>query len=438
MLKCLQIQFLLFAGISHLINMDSLAPQTHKFDVIIVGAGPAGSSCALFLAKAGRRVLLVDKAKFPREKICGDAVSGKSINIIRELGLLDELNATTHGIVEGVKLVAPNGKEVTVPFQKAIGMDCAGYCLPRSETDNILAQAAAKEKNITFIQNFNADQMIKNSQGAVIGIEGGIPPKVEKYYSRVVVGADGAASVVSRNAGLKGNPPEHNYMGIRGYYNEVEGLENNIELFFIDEVLPGYLWIFPLGRKRANVGLGILASDMKNRKIHPNNLLENAIRNSPKLKDRFTNSAREGKIGAWTIPLGSHKKQLHGEGWVLLGDAASLVDPFSGEGFGNAASSGKFAAQTIDSALKTVGEKEFLDSEALEPYAKKVETELYPEMETTYKLQRATRFKFMLNLFISKAADKLEFRQMIVDMLASNEQKKKVEDPLFYLRLLLP
>ena len=180
-----------------------------------------------------------------------------------------------------------------------------------------------------------------------------------------------------------------------------------------------------------------MASDMKKRKIHPNNVLESALRNSPKLKERFANAKREGQIGAWTIPLGSHKKQLVGEGWVLIGDAASLVDPFSGEGFGNATSSGKFAAQTIDGALKTHREN-YLSQSELEPYAKRVETELRPEMDTTYKLQKATRFKFMLNLFISKAADKPEFRQMIIDMLASNEEKNKVEDPFFYLKLLLP
>lgn len=414
--------------------MNSTSTNTDKYDAIIVGAGPSGSSCALFLAKEGKKVLLLDKEKFPREKICGDAISGKSINILRELELLDTLSKTEHGVVDGVKLVAPNGKEVTVPFRKANGMDCAGYCIPREVTDNILAKTVLEEKNITFIQNFKVKKAIVNPQGAIVGIEG---ESGEKYFAKVVVGADGAGSVISRNTEQKANPPEHLYMGVRAYYDNVTQLQDNIELFFIDEVLPGYLWIFPLGKNKANVGLGILASDMKKRKMHPNNVLLNAIQNSPKLKKRFESSKMIGKIGAWTIPLGSYKKKLTGDGWILVGDAASLVDPFSGEGFGNAVSSGKFAAKTINMALN-ISKDEYLHENELVHYTQTVEQELYPEMETTYKLQKATRFKFMLNLFISKAADKPEFRKIVIDMLSSNEEKNKVEDPLFYLKLLLP
>ena len=102
--------------------MESNRGDERSYDAIIVGAGPGGSSTALFLAKAGKKTLLIDKARFPREKVCGDAFSGKSIGIARELGLIDEFGQHPHAIVHGLTMVAPNGKAVTVPFPNATGM----------------------------------------------------------------------------------------------------------------------------------------------------------------------------------------------------------------------------------------------------------------------------------------------------------------------------
>ncbi|MFA5108615.1 MAG: NAD(P)/FAD-dependent oxidoreductase [Candidatus Micrarchaeia archaeon] len=413
-----------------------------KFDAIVVGAGPSGCCTAMFLARKKRKVLLIDKATFPRDKVCGDAVSGKSISVIRELGLLELLEKKEHGCVGGVKLVAPNSKEVVVPFPKAPGLDFAGYCLPRIQTDDILFQAVKKEKNICVLEGYQTTKLIKNENN-VIGVEtkkcnGEEQDKIQQYYAEVIVGADGVSSIVAREVGLLGIPPEHLYMGVRGYWNGVKGLSNNIELFFIDDVLPGYLWIFPMGGEKANVGLGILASDMKKRKKHPNSVLLDALRNSKMLNERFSSAKLEGNIGAWTIPLGSYKRENTGDGWLLVGDAASLVDPFSGEGYGNAATSGKIAAECIDEAIAQNPNAQNLTKTMLAKYSQEIDKLLRPEMETTYKLQRATRMKFLLNIFISKAASKPEFRKIIIDMLASNEEKKKVQDPLFYIKLLLP
>ncbi len=475
------------------------------YDAIIVGAGPAGSSCALFLSRAGRKVLLLDKAKYPREKVCGDAISGKSIAVLRELGILPRLEAQAHGVINGLMMVSPDGKEVVVPFPKAMGMECAGYCLRRKQTDAALNETVKQEKNVTLIERFAVQTLLRDGNGAVVGVKGndaaknagglsgaredatadartgdtlsrGAPTDAScvEFRARVVVGADGAGSVVSRSLGLPGAPPEHAFMAIRGYWRGVEGLGDHIELFFIDEVLPGYLWVFPMGDGTANVGLGILNSDLKKKSEHPNKILLNALARHPALSKRFANATLEGGIGAWIIPNGSYKKPNSGPGWVLCGDAASLVDPFSGEGVGNALTSGKLAAQVIDEALERQMEEKLagsgaagtdakkaaeidenrddpdpvqddeddeafvLDAAALKPYSGRIEKELRPEMEMSYKLQRASRFRFLINMFIGKAASKPEFRQMLVDMLANDKEKEKVQDPLFYLKLLLP
>ena len=410
------------------------------YGAIVAGAGPAGCSCALFLAAKGHSVLLLDKSSFPREKVCGDAFSGKSIGVMRELGHLPEIEKHAHGIIRGVSMISPNGKCVTVPFPKADGMDFAGYTIRRIELDSILFSAVLSNKNIEVIQGFTVQGLIKNGQGAVIGVEGAPAGGIEKksFRARTVVGADSAASAVSRLLRLPSPQPAHVYSAVRGYWRGVEGLSDNIELFFIDGVLPGYLWIFPMGNGMANVGLGILSSDLQKGGKHPATVLTDAIANHPAICSRFKNAALEGKIGGWSIPNGSFRKQCHGEGWVLAGDAASLVDPFSGEGVGNALSSGKFAAEAISAALSESTGTSPLTAAQLLPYSKKIDGQLRPEMANSYQLQKLSRFRFLLNLFIGKAATKPEARQAVINMLASDSEKKKVESPLFYLKLLLP
>lgn len=420
--------------------MESTHTDERFYDAIIVGAGPSGASCALFLSKAGKKVLLIDKSRFPREKVCGDAFSGKSIGIARELGLLSEFEHHPHAIIHGLTMVAPNGKAVTVPFPNANGVDFAGYTLQRIRTDNIFLSAALLDANIFVRQDFTVTGLIRDEAGAVGGVTGKDTQsgKDVSYKGRVVVGADGAASTISRLVGLPNQPLSHVYTAIRGYWDNVEGLTENIELYFIDGVLPGYLWIFPLGGKRANVGLGILSDDLIRRKKHPNAILLEALQNHSQIAPRMKDSKQDGRIGAWAIPNGSYIKKNTGDGWLLVGDAASLVDPFSGEGVGNALSSGKYAAQAIISAIEKVEGQRPLPAISLAGYAKAVDDNLRPEMVDSYRLQRLSRNKFLLNIFIGKAADKPEFKQMVINMIGSDEEKKKTASPLFFLKLLLP
>jgi geranylgeranyl reductase family protein len=406
------------------------------FDAIVVGAGPAGCSCALFLANAGRKVLLLDKAAFPREKVCGDAFSGKSIGIARELGLLDSVSGLPHGIVRGLEMISPQGKRVAVPFPNAKGMDFAGYTIVRREVDGLLFSRASGHRNVKALQGFTVDALEKNKDNAVIGVSGMADGKRLAFRAKVVVGADGSASSVSRLVGIPSQPKEHTYSAVRGYWSGVSGLSENIELYFIDGVLPGYLWIFPLANGMANVGLGILSSDLAKRK-HPASILQEAVAKHPSIAPRFANARLEGKIGGWAIPNGSYRKRNTGDGWVLVGDAASLVDPFSGEGVGNALTSGKYAASAIDSAIRAGGDAP-LPAASLAEYERNVAKFLRPEMVNSYRFQRLSRHRFLLNLFLGKCADKPEVRQMLVDMLGSDEEKEMVVSPLFYLKILLP
>ena len=418
--------------------MSPYAETSKKYDTIVVGAGPSGCSCALFLANSGKEVLLLDKSAFPREKVCGDAFSGKSIGIARELSILPKISHLPHGIVKSLEMIAPNGKRVNVPFPNAEGMECAGFTVERREVDYLFFCAAAAHEKIDALSGFTVDGIERTADGKVCGVAGRVVEKTGvKFHGKVVVGADGAASAVSRLVGQPNQPVEHVYSAVRGYWAGVTNLTDAIELYFIDGVLPGYLWIFPMAGGKANVGLGILSSDMKDRK-HPGLILKDAINKHPSIAQRFSNAKLLGSVGGWAIPNGSYKKLNTGDGWMLVGDAASLVDPFSGEGVGNALTSGKYAAFAIIAALKKNPSAETIAEADLASYEQMVARYLRPNMNNSYRLQQLSRQKFLLNLFIGKAADKPEVRQMMIDMLGSDKEKEKVVSPMFYFKLLMP
>jgi geranylgeranyl reductase family protein len=398
----------------------------NKYDVIVVGAGPAGSVCANFLGREGYKVLLVDKAKFPRDKTCGDACSGKSISVLRELGLLPEIKKYAHGVNNGVIFSSPKGTILEIRTENQDGFVCR-----REILDNILFKAA--KKYVATLEEFTVTDLIKDGN-QVIGIVGvDKNGKEQRIYANVVVGADGAMSVVAQKVGVFEVDPAHHCVAVRGYYDGVTGMKDVIELHFTKTAIPGYFWIFPYEDGTANVGLGMLTKDVKARNINLKELMEKEIKENPMFKERFKNARLISEIKGWNLPLGSKiRKQIAGDGWVLIGDAASLIDPFSGEGMGNAMLSGKLAFRTISRALRL----KLYTRKVLGEYEEEIKRELKSELEMSYLLQRLGKIEFLLNLVIDKAAKNPEIRKEITQMIISEESKKKFSSPLFYLKLL--
>jgi geranylgeranyl reductase family protein len=405
-----------------------------EYDVVIVGAGPAGSSTALFLKKNGiENVLLVDKAKFPRDKICGDAFSGKSMGIAKELGIVPQYDSIPHEPVYGVIFSNPKGTMLEIPFPGADKEKKAkpGFVSKRINTDSVIYKNA--KEAVETLEEFTVTDVIFENEYAK-GIKGKTKDGKElTIKAKVVVGADGTSSVVAQKTGNGISPPEHQVIATRAYYENITGLTSNIEIRFVDSIQPGYFWIFPLGNGWANVGLGILTSEKQKRKLDLKKTQEEIITNNPIFKERFKNAKIDPQgIKVWTLPLGSHHRKNHGNGWVLVGDAASLVDPFTGEGVGNAMTSGKFAAKHIARCLKEndVSEKN------LEMYDKELWETIGPELKTSYNMQKLGSNKFLLNMFIDKAAKKPKIKEAISGMLANEEAKKELISPLNLFKLM--
>lgn len=360
------------------------------FDVIIIGAGPAGATTAIELSDTNLKILIIDKENFPRKKTCGDAISidvinqlkKLKINIYKDLKIIKEKN-----LIEGFSIFSPNKQKLNLTLKASTEN---GYVISRSIFDNILFNKLKTVKNITVIDNEKVKQIYYSENKIVIKSEKSI------YQAKIIIGADGAYSSIARK--LANTKPEPNHFSIasQAYFQNVTfASSKNIELYFFKDVLPGYFWIFPAYNNVANVGVGILASKIKKENIDLNKLFNKIIKTE--FKNRFSNSIRISEIKTRGLPLCSKIKDISGDRFLLVGDAASLIDPFLGEGIGNAIRSGRFAAKHI---IKSFNENKF-DAEFNKKYDNKITKLLQSETKRNYLIMQLLNKPFLINIGFS-------------------------------------
>jgi geranylgeranyl reductase family protein len=410
--------------------------DTIHTEVCIIGAGPGGSTAALSLARLGIPCLLVDKAVFPRDKICGDALSGKVVEVFRKIDptLVDRIAAEeSHLGSWGVTFVAPNTKALRVPFRKNFDKDheqAPGFIAKRLDFDNFLLEECRRYPEITVMEgtalvNFKREDgrwLLSDKEGKVC------------ISARMVIVADGAHSRFAKDIhGLKMDP-KHNCAGLRAYYSGVSGLDqdNFIELHFLKDFLPGYFWIFPLPNGMANVGVGMRTDKVSRNKVNLRERMFEIIDKYPELKDRFAHARLEGTVQGFGLPLGSKKRSISGEGYLLIGDAASLIDPFTGEGIGNALYSGYFAAAQVQRCLQTgdVSEK------AMRQYDTEVYARLWSELKLSYRMQKLVNYPWLFNLVVNKARRNKVLSETISCMFEDLDLRERLRNPVFYFKLL--
>ena len=401
------------------------------YDAIIVGAGPAGSSAAIYCNKLGLNTLLLDKSIFPRDKICGDALSGKSVKILEELDLLQDLDKLDGAIVNRIIFGNPNHSECELHLNKSLNKRhiSHGFVIPRKIFDNYLFKKASDVSNV--VSGFNVEDLIYN-KSQVVGVKGkSINGEQKKYFGNIVLGADGPYSIISRKSGLYNSDMNYTAVGLRCYYENVEDLTDQIELHYVNETIPGYFWIFPAGNKKANIGVGLLKSRAKKKKYNLQQIMKQVI-NSKNFKYRFKNSNALEKPKGWNLPFGNTKRGNHGNGFLLLGDAAGLVDPFTGEGIGNAMESGKIAADIVLKAKKLNN----FSNQILSEYDKVLWEYLGSELKTSTLLLKLAHYRILLNFVIDRASRNKNIKNMISGMLANEVPKTELSNPMFYLKTL--
>ena len=404
-------------------------------DILIIGAGPGGATTALFLAKYGIRSVIVDKARFPRDKICGDALSGKVVEVLKKFDptLIDELHARQNDFLGsfGVTFVAPSGDALRVPFKSEITATSPppGFISKRIDFDNWLIDHVRKHPEIQLFEETELRHFEKTSSGYRATSKSS-----DIFDAKLIIAADGAYSTFAKDlAGLR-TKPTHNCFGLRAYYKNVSGLDhqNFIELHFLKDFLPGYFWIFPLPNGYVNVGVGMRADVVGKRKLNLKKEFEKIIALHPAISPRFAGAEQIGEVKLHGLPLGSKKRPLSGDNYILVGDAAMLIDPFTGEGIGNAMMSGMFAAQQAQLCLDSNN----FSAQGLKSYDKAVYDRLWSELLLSYRMQQLVNFPSLFNFVVRKANSNQLLRETISAMFEDLDLRARLKDPKFYFKLL--
>ena len=236
-----------------------------KDNITIVGAGPAGATASMFLSSFGIKHTLIDKAVFPRDKICGDALSGKVLPVLKKLnpGLIQELLVQNENCLgsNGILFGAPNGKTLEVPFKSVHSTinHAPGYVSKRIDFDYSLIKLLNPEY-CNFLQGYEVKKITKREEEVTLNVINTQRNETYNVSSSLVIACDGAHSIFNKLFPDHKLDARHYCGGVRAYYSGVKGFhkENFIELHFLKEMLPGYFWIFPLPNGMANVGAGML------------------------------------------------------------------------------------------------------------------------------------------------------------------------------------
>lgn len=407
--------------------------------VIIIGAGPAGAGSSFFLTKYGIPHVIIDKETFPRDKVCGDACSGKTalvINRANQEWLSEILNdAQTFMPSWGITFIAPNGKPLDIPFttNRTAATKAPGFTVSRMVFDNFLFSKIASPYASVY-QGATVTDIDKKGDKVVVHMQHN---NVEfSINAPIIIGADGDKSMVRKRFLSEHTTAKTSAIGLRAYYEGVTGMhhENFIELHFLKEVLPGYLWIFPLPNGQVNVGVGVLSERIRDKKINLRQQMLDAITNNPQIAPRFANARLVGSIQGWGLPLAMNRQPMSGDNFVLVGDAASLVDPFSGEGIGNALYSGMLAAAAIKDAVE---KGDYSGSFFSSAYDDVLYKRLGDEFRISTILQKLCNYPRLFNLVVNKAYKSESLRNTISSMFTDMDMRAQLSKPSFYLKILL-
>jgi geranylgeranyl reductase family protein len=308
-------------------------------DVVVVGAGPAGAAASIALARAGREVTLVDKAQFPRDKICGDGLTAGALRLLEGLGLRPEGIASWQQ-VDDVVVRGPSGHEVTFPLPRGQGTYAA--VARRAELDAALVDVA-RTAGVKVLDGHACTDVAERADEVEVTIDG-----VGELTAGFVVAADGMWSPVRKHLGLATPGYRGEWHAFRQYFTDVgPRAASELIVWFEADLLPGYAWSFPLPDGRANVGFGIQRGG-KVARIQEMAALWPQLLERPHVRAVLGDAARpESPHRAWPIPARIDDVTLTGERTLFVGDAAAATDPMTGEGIGQALLTGLLAAEAI-------------------------------------------------------------------------------------------
>jgi menaquinone-9 beta-reductase len=338
--------------ISRPISQPSARPADAA-DVIIVGAGPAGSTTAFYLAQAGLDVLVLEKSRFPREKVCGDGLTPRAVKALVGMGIsVGEQDGWVRN--KGLRVIGA-GKRMELAWPELTSYPGYGLVRGRTDLDQTLARRAEKagarlQEGVTA-----TGPVLDERTGRIIGVTARPDGEGERaYHARVIVAADGNSSRLSVAMGLRKRDDRPLGVAVRTYYktprHDDDYLESWLDLWDGDRLLPGYGWIFGMGDGTSNVGLGLLNTSAAFGHTDYHALLRRWLNGMP-AEWGFTEENRTQPIRGAALPMGFNRTPCYYNGLLLAGDAGGMVNPFNGEGIAYAMESGEILARIIVQAL---------------------------------------------------------------------------------------
>ncbi len=347
---------------------DGISSQAdERADVLIVGAGPAGSAAAFFLAAAGLDVLMLEKTRFPREKVCGDGLTPRAVKALAGMGV--PIPAQDGWLRNNGLRIIGGGGRIEVPWPDLSSFPGFGLVRTRLDFDEILARHAEKA-GARLLEGVNVTgPLLDDRTGRIVGVtarraaapaEGGGRAMVTAgepergFRGRVVIAADGNSSRLSVSMGLQRREDRPLGVAVRTYYanprHQDDYLEAWLDLWDGDTLLPGYGWIFGMGDGTSNVGLGLLNTSTAFQQIDYRALLRRWLAAMP-AEWGLREENRTQPIRGAALPMGFNRTPHYANGLLLAGDAGGMVNPFNGEGIGYALESGEIAARVVAQAL---------------------------------------------------------------------------------------
>jgi flavin-dependent dehydrogenase len=378
-----------------------------KTQVIVVGAGPGGSSTAWHLARAGVDVTLLDRASFPRDKVCAEYLSPQASRIIAKMGAMEEIQASGPAHLTGMRVRAPNGCEIHGSFVAEHGYRAfhdRGISVRRSVLDAILV-GKAQAAGATLVQRARVTDVIRDATGRTCGVtildSDGV---TREMRASLVIGADGLRSVVGRRLGLTRVSRIPRRIAFVAHFRNVPGVTEVGEMHVEKD---GYVGIADVGHGLTNVALVVPARAARDAAMDPDAMLDEWLMGHPHLAARFAVAERVEPVRA-TGPFASYTRRAWSRGAALVGDAADFFDPFTGEGVYTALRGGEMLAPFAAEAATMPGA-----DRALAEYERARRSEFHGK----WLVERLIAGTIAVPALINHAARALSRRREMADLL---------------------
>ncbi|ACQ81474.1 geranylgeranyl reductase [Beutenbergia cavernae DSM 12333] len=340
-----------------------VADRTGDADVIVVGAGPAGSATAHYLAQHGLEVLLLEKATFPRDKVCGDGLTPRAV---AELVTMGVPTRPEDGWIrnKGLRVIG-GGHRLELPWPQVASYPDYGLVRARSDLDSTLA-SHARASGAKLLEGMAVTKPVTDDAGRIVGVQarpvdsrGRATGEAQRTFTApLVVDAGGVSARVATAMGVEKRSDRPLGVAVRTYFrterHDDDWMESHLELWDgppgKSDLLPGYGWIFGLGNGLANVGLGSVSSTARATQLDYKSLFSRWMQNVPG-EWGFTPENQVGDLRSAALPMAFNRTPHYTRGLLLVGDSGGMVSPFNGEGIAYALQAGRVAADVVAQAL---------------------------------------------------------------------------------------